>query len=1139
MGIVYRARSVEDGHEVAVKTVRTRAPRLVTALRAEVYALSGVEHVGIVRIVREGLRDSQPWYAMELLSGASLDQYNRSLFPKAQRTSVSEVATVEVSSSSNAANDGPWRRRNSNERHAAAGGRVQEVIRIYAALAAALAHLHRHGILHRDVKPGNVMLGSGLSPKLLDFGLASRLEQRGDAAWVNEPGRVAGTLPYLSPELISGRIVDSRSDLYALGCMLYESVAGVAPFAESTAAAVFNAHLNDAPIPPSQVVADVPSELENLILALLAKEPRERVAYAEDVSVRLESLLVERRRTPAAAPQRVHLLRPALFGRAAALTELRSRARLSGAGSRRVTIVRGEGGIGKTFLVSEFARGAKSAGSLVLRGGAPPPAAPGSETANAQSAPLGSLQSMLQVFAERARICGVAGAAPLSGDDFRLLARYEPLLAATPGFDELSEPATSVDDLVDNRVLDALARVLSFLSSSQPVLLVLEDLHWADLLTRRFVGTCVEVASEKQIFVLGTWRTETSVGAAEPWLEAGIDWLVLPPLDDSSIEILAADMLGVRALPQFLLQNVLQHSAGNPFLAGEYVRAALDSGHLSRVDGRWSFEHEGADRPWPALPSFGGVEELLRSRLAELSEGARGVLELAAVLGHELELDLLEQLEPELDVAAAVAELRRHSVLDSSPNGTLHFLHHRLREQAYLDIPAQRRAALHRRTARQLELATLWSDRRQTLLPQIALHWAAAGERVSAARAFRTAAESARARGASADAARYFDDAIEQLCASADTGAASTRAELAELYEASGDLLLLLGEVKRCERALQDAERTTSSVLAQARLRRKQAAACNTRQATDSALGLLESAEELLALASPSHDTRAEWLEIRIERAWTLYWPGRTEELSRLIAETEPTVVAHGSPIQRMRMAHCSIMSDLRRTRYAIEPRTLRKARKAVADAEASPSIVEKLSAQFTLGFVLLLGQRPDEALGILEIVLRSAEGLSHQTRALRAQAYISLAHRLRGDVEAARVVSLGLLARATALTAVQYRALGLANFGWVALQLGDDALAEEQLSSALDLWRAARPLYPLMGFAAWPLLGLMRRKRDGERARELARVLLAPEQRGLAEDLHSALIAVSEPTSEAQLFSSLDEALRLADGNGYGPANY
>ena len=166
-----------------------------------------------------------------------------------------------------------------------AGGRLDDVFSIVAQLCLALDHLHGHGLVHRDLKPANVMIGDDGRATLFDFGLACPARELG--AEHGSGDVCVGTMEYAAPEQISGDGVDARADIYSLGCMLYELCTGQRPFDGETSHDIAQRQLRCEPRAPSDLVADVPCALEDLLLRMLAKRPDERPATAAEVGQHL------------------------------------------------------------------------------------------------------------------------------------------------------------------------------------------------------------------------------------------------------------------------------------------------------------------------------------------------------------------------------------------------------------------------------------------------------------------------------------------------------------------------------------------------------------------------------------------------------------------------------------------------------------------------------------------------------------------------------------------------------------------------------------------------------------------------------------------------------------------------------------
>jgi len=237
MAVVYRGIDTVLGRPVAVKVLAdslARDPSFVERFRREARAAAGLTHPGVVTVYDHGSEGDIHYIVMELIEGPTLSEL---------------LARGPM---------GP-------ERTAAIGG----------AVLGALEAAHDRGLVHRDVKPGNVMLTGAGDVKVMDFGIARSL----DAGTLTGSGTVVGSASYLSPEQVRGLPADRRSDLYALGCVLYEALAGRPPFTGSNAVAVAHQHVSAEPVPLSSLAAVTP-EMEAVVMRALAKDREARYGSA-------------------------------------------------------------------------------------------------------------------------------------------------------------------------------------------------------------------------------------------------------------------------------------------------------------------------------------------------------------------------------------------------------------------------------------------------------------------------------------------------------------------------------------------------------------------------------------------------------------------------------------------------------------------------------------------------------------------------------------------------------------------------------------------------------------------------------------------------------------------------------------------
>src|SRR5918997_1805005 len=249
MADVYEAEDTQLGRRVALKLLYSRFAEdaeFVERFRREASSAAGLNHPNVVQVFDRGQWDGTYYIAMELLEGRNLKQIVR------------EHGALEP------------------------GLAVDIVLQILKAARFA----HRRGVVHRDIKPHNVIVDDEGRAKVTDFGIA-----RPGASDMTETGSIMGTAQYLSPEQAQGQPVDARSDLYSIGIVLYELLTGRVPFDAESAVTVALKQVSEAPVPPSQIVDSVPPALEAVVLRAMEKDPGRRFVDADEMIAALESAL--------------------------------------------------------------------------------------------------------------------------------------------------------------------------------------------------------------------------------------------------------------------------------------------------------------------------------------------------------------------------------------------------------------------------------------------------------------------------------------------------------------------------------------------------------------------------------------------------------------------------------------------------------------------------------------------------------------------------------------------------------------------------------------------------------------------------------------------------------------------------------
>lgn len=739
MGTVYRALDDASGTPVALKTVASATAHQLASLREEIAYLESIRHPGIIRILDHGLRDGTPWYTMPILDGETLEVRHDLVFGRNRKLRSSGIVkrvthehVQEVSERRSR-----W---------------VDEVKLTYARLCEPVAHLHALGLVHCDLKPSNVFLQQNGPPILLDFGLLALARGTVSRESLQVTGALRGTLSYLAPEIIRGAIPDARADMYSLGCMLYESLSGRPPFETNNVRQLLDMHLGSPPVPLTSFAPDVLPDLVELVNKLLSKLPADRPRSVEEIAVALGA---ERPVHDVGRSARSRLFRPRLVGRDGTLRQLSELQREALAGRGALALISGESGIGKTFLASELAQGAARLGFDVIVGECRPIAALRRVAVHVAGDALEPLRPWLQSLADRCRVEPELTArlfeSPLT---VRLLATFEPSLSTLLEGDAPAEPDELPPQAARERILTALIDTIERAAWIRPLLLVFDDLQWADDLTLALLAALPERTFERrQLLVLGLRRraegsAQLDAVAEKPWVST----FPLDPLGDDAVDAMMKDMMAVAA-PASVLQRARSAAAGNPFLAAEYLRTIAHL--LDRADGA---EGKAAELNLHHFPA--SIEELLQAKLPRGGD-ARLAVAACAVLGRECPLETLLEVtqlaRPALDEGVALL-VERHLV-ELVKDGSLRFVHDKVRETTYADLATDERAQLHRRAAETLLRQAPSDGRARANL--LAHHCLAGGDLPLAVDYLEQAATQALERFAYADVVMYLEQALE------------------------------------------------------------------------------------------------------------------------------------------------------------------------------------------------------------------------------------------------------------------------------------------------------------------------------------------------------------------------------------------
>lgn len=720
MGEVYQARDMLSDARVALKRVGTsslslpvlpddsQAEAFQMALTREFKTLATLRHPHIISVLDYGFdAERQPYFIMDLLDRPqNFTQY---------------AADV---------------------RQGMLWLRVAEILQ-------ALAYLHRRGVVHRDLKPDNVMVVDN-AVKLLDFGLAILQSQLSSS---DEDRHITGTLAYMAPEVMQEMGASPATDLYALGLMVCEALLGRHPFRVQSVDLLIDDVLFGE-IDLSHV--DIAPPMRLWLQRLVQKEPSARFV---DAGAALEALATALGDDAVRESEviRTSVLQSAPFvGREHELGRLQQAlARLTTFGQGGAWLIRGEVGVGKSRLIDEFRVNAQVKGALVLRG-----------SAGEESRPYAWWREAVRQLALLV---------PMSDLEAAVLRAIAPDIARLLGR-EVGEAPSLETEARAKRLHVTIASLFERLQT--PVVLILEDLHWANE-SLDPLKTLLPHLETAPVLVVGSYRSDE-----RPTLAAdlpGCELISLQRLSGTEIEALSAAMLGERQVPPGLATFLERETEGNVYFVVEVMRTLAQSagglGSLNQVT-------------LPTRIFADGMRTVLGQRMARLALDDQPMLRLAAVMGRVLDLKLLKAINRYVNYDRWLLRCQEAALLEVH-EGHWRFSHDKVRDAILETLPEDERIRLNHLAAEAIEEVYAQDPSYARLLAE---HWREAGNPEREAQQLRLVAMQAY------EATRYrvaleVLERIQILQGALDV----------ELMIQQGDVLHQMGHFERAEAVLNEA----------------------------------------------------------------------------------------------------------------------------------------------------------------------------------------------------------------------------------------------------------------------------------------------------------------------------------------------
>ena len=711
MGRVYEAEDLLQSRRVALKTVRKQEAGFLFRLKNEFRSLQDIEHPNLIQLHDLFEESGQLFFTMELIEGKNFLEYVRreAVDPLADpdRASLEELSTQD-------------------------GARAPgyDEARLRAALdqlVCGLLALHATGMVHRDLRPANILVDPGGRVVVLDFGLVASLSPSEEAA---NP-HVVGTPQYMAPEQEHGAsALTPASDWYSVGVMLYEALTGNRPFQRDLFELLGRKEMGG-PVRPSALVRGVAPDLESLCLDLLGREPRERPT-GQEIQRRLR--WTEERGPEDADVRFPPQVGPTFVGRSRELALLREASEESVRGHPVTVLIEGESGVGKSALMRRFLaeqeRDTKTV--VILRG----------RCYERESLPYKAIDEIVEALCQYLSSLPRADVLALLPRDVALLAEVFPALQRIEPIQRALAMCPAKEGSIQTqrtRLFLAFQELLGRLTDRHQLILTVDDLHWTDADSLLLLGEVLRAKAAPPVLLLATFCTgrETAHGAkllsGEARLGPDVRRLVLERLSTEEAKELAISLAGSAPDCKDQALGLAREADGHPLFLHELMNHALSPGFSGQATLRY--------------------EDVLLRRIEALAEAPRRALELLAVARGPIPIQIMmraAEIEPSEFFRWLTLFRSSKLVYATGSRGadTVQLFHSRIQDILIAKQGDALRLACHRHLAQALEGEA--SDD----LEQLARHWEAALEPEKAAGYAHQAA-------VRAEAALAFDHAAE------------------------------------------------------------------------------------------------------------------------------------------------------------------------------------------------------------------------------------------------------------------------------------------------------------------------------------------------------------------------------------------
>ncbi len=742
MGTVYKALDTVLERHVAIKLMH---PHLLTISQnderfmREARSVAKLVHPNIVTIYEVGRIEQSRYIVMEYVAGTSLAQH------------INRDNSLPIP-------------------HA-----LEFTVQILKGLEAA----HRVGILHRDIKPDNILVTRDGTIKILDFGIAKMSAMKG----ITASGDVLGTIEYMPPEQMLGEDPDIRSDIYSVGVVLYQLLTHHLPYEGETPVAILYKQLNESPTPPSHYNEKVSNQLEQVILKALSNNREKRWEDARSFYNALNAIqhsfsqgqssfpelklpmeeLSGNDHQPAFDNDSSTKLRSVFIGRQKELSTLITLFNRAFKGFGQTVVISGEAGVGKTTLAAKLQQYGKQNHAWTLYGA--------SLYQDGMDAYLPYIEAFRTFFSTDSYSLPETERLQLK----QLVSEKVPLLMEfterfTTTFTAPAKEDGSPANPTQYNLLEGIRYLISFLATLRPIILILDDLQWADEASLRLFHYLSRHLNNSRVLLLGITRSDRYDlhQNGKPALivdilsrmrrEGTFTELSLKRLTREECDNLIDGVLTNTVFSEDFYELLFKETRGNPFFILETIKLLRENNQIVLKNGNWHDQLNGKQIEVPNR-----VEDVFLRQLIQLEEEEREILQIASVIGQKFDVSILSNVTeiPKIKLLKLLQRIERELEILSSTETGYQFEHPMLREILYNEIPGALAREYHRMIASFLE--NYFGKEFGALTGEVAHHFLKGGELTRAVPLLFQAGQRAFKISAYREACHFFEDLLTVL----------------------------------------------------------------------------------------------------------------------------------------------------------------------------------------------------------------------------------------------------------------------------------------------------------------------------------------------------------------------------------------